>query len=110
MHAAHCTRDRCVHGIILRCVIDGIFLKPPLAYRTIVALSSGFPPLHLAFEKIGSEIEGVILCLDHVIYLVPGIRLAGVRPDSPSRSDTFLLLHVTARLRRGGRVGSYVVR
>ena len=39
-----------------------------------------------------------------------GVFLAGVRPDSPSRSDTFLLLRVAARLRRGGRVGSYVVR
>ena len=38
-----------------------------------------------------------------------GVFLAGVRPDSPSRSDTFLLLRVAARLRRGGRVGSYVV-
>ena len=37
-----------------------------------------------------------------------GVFLAGVRPDSPSRSDTFLLLRVAARLRRGGRVGSYV--
>ena len=36
--------------------------------------------------------------------------LAGVRPDSPSRSDTFLLLRVAAMLRRGGRGGSYVVR
>ena len=39
-----------------------------------------------------------------------GVFLAGVRPDSPSRSDTFLPLRVAARLRRGGRVGSYVVR
>ena len=54
-----------------------------------------------------------------------GIFLAGVRPDSPSRSDTFtkdlimrvnvrtttfFLLRVAARLRRGGRVGSYVER
>ena len=38
-----------------------------------------------------------------------GVFLAGVRPDSPSRSNT-LLLRVAARLRRGGRVGSYVVR
>ena len=36
--------------------------------------------------------------------------LAGVRPGPPSRSDTFLLLSVAARLGRGGRVGSYVVR
>ena len=36
--------------------------------------------------------------------------LAGVRPDSSLRSDTFLLLRVAARLRRGGRVLSYVVR
>ena len=35
--------------------------------------------------------------------------MAGVRQDSPSRSDTFLL-RVAARLRRGGRVGSYVLR
>ena len=34
-----------------------------------------------------------------------GVFLAGVRPDSPSRSDTFLLLRVAARLRRGGRLG-----
>ena len=34
----------------------------------------------------------------------------GVRPDSPSRSDTFLLLRVTVGLRRGGRVGSYAMR
>ena len=40
---------------------------------------------------------------------VGGVFLAGVRPDSPSRSDTFMLLRVAARLRRGGRVGSYVV-
>ena len=33
-----------------------------------------------------------------------GVVLAGVRPDSPSRSDTFLLLRVAARLRRGGTV------
>ena len=39
-----------------------------------------------------------------------GVFLAGARPDSPSRSDTFLLLRVAARLSRGGRVGSYVVR
>ena len=39
-----------------------------------------------------------------------GVVRAGVRPDSPSRSDTFLLLRMAARLRRGGRVGSYVVR
>ena len=39
-----------------------------------------------------------------------GVFLAGVRPDSPSRRDTYLLLRVAARLRRGGRVGSYVVR
>ena len=38
------------------------------------------------------------------------VFLAGVRPDSPSRSDTFLLLRVVARLRSGGRVRSYVVR
>ena len=35
------------------------------------------------------------------------VLLAGIRP---SRSDTFLLLRVAARLRRGGRVGSCVVR
>ena len=35
--------------------------------------------------------------------------LAGVRPDSSSSGDAFLL-RVAARLRRGGRVGSYVVR
>ena len=39
-----------------------------------------------------------------------GVFLAGVRPSSPSSSDTFLLQRATARLRRGGRVGSYVVR
>ena len=39
-----------------------------------------------------------------------GVFSAGVRPDSPSRSDTFLLLRVAARLGRGGRVGLYVVR
>ena len=39
-----------------------------------------------------------------------GVFLAGVRPESPSRSGAFLLLRVAARLRRGGRVGSYVVR
>ena len=39
-----------------------------------------------------------------------GVFLAGVRPDSPSRSDTFLLLCVAARYRRGGRFGSYVLR
>ena len=39
-----------------------------------------------------------------------GGSLAGVRPDSPSTSDTFSLLRVAARLRRAGRVGSYVVR
>ena len=38
------------------------------------------------------------------------VFLAGLRPDPPSRSDIFLLLRVAARLRRGGRVGSYVVR
>ena len=38
------------------------------------------------------------------------VILAGVRPDSPSRSDTFLLLRVAATRWRGGRVGSYVVR
>ena len=36
--------------------------------------------------------------------------LAGVRPDSTSSSDTFLLLRVAARPRRGSRVGSYVGR
>ena len=36
--------------------------------------------------------------------------MPGVRLDSPSRSDTFLLLRMAARLRRGGRIGSYVVR
>ena len=39
-----------------------------------------------------------------------GVFRAGVRPDSPSRSDTFVLLRVAARIRRGGRVGSYVER
>ena len=39
-----------------------------------------------------------------------GVFVAAVRPDSPSRSDTILLLGVAARLRGGGRVGSYVVR
>ena len=41
---------------------------------------------------------------------VGGVFLAGVRPVSASTIDTFLLLRVAARLRRGGRVGSYVVR
>ena len=36
--------------------------------------------------------------------------LADVRPESPTRSDTVFLLRVAARLKRGGRVGSYVVR
>ena len=36
--------------------------------------------------------------------------MMGVRPDSRSRRDTFLLLRVAARLRRPGRVGSCVVR
>ena len=35
---------------------------------------------------------------------------AGVRQDSPSRSDTFVLLRVAARLGRGSRVGLYVGR
>ena len=35
-----------------------------------------------------------------------GVFPAGVRPDSPSRSDNFLLLRVAARHMRGGRVGS----
>ena len=39
-----------------------------------------------------------------------GVFLAGVRPESPSRSDTFLLLRGGREVRRGGRVGSYVVR
>ena len=39
-----------------------------------------------------------------------GVFLAGVRPDSLSKSYTFLVLLVAARLRRAGRVGSYVVR
>ena len=39
-----------------------------------------------------------------------GVFLAGASPGSPSRSNTFLLLRVAARLRSGGRVGSYVVR
>ena len=34
----------------------------------------------------------------------------GCKPDSPSRNGTLLLLRVAARLRRGGRVGSHVVR
>ena len=38
-----------------------------------------------------------------------GVSLAGVRPDSPSRSNTFMLPSVAVRLKRGGRVGSYVV-
>ena len=46
------------------------------------------------------------------IAIASGVEvfLAGVRPDSPARSDTFLPLRVTARLSRGCRVGSYVVR
>ena len=40
------------------------------------------------------------------LYRVGEVVLAGVRPDSPSMNDTFLLLRVVARLRRGGRVGS----
>ena len=39
-----------------------------------------------------------------------GSFLANVRPDSPSSSDTFSLLRVAARLRRGGKAGSNVVR
>ena len=38
------------------------------------------------------------------------VFLAGVRPGSPPRSDTFLLLRVATRLTRGRRVRSYVVR
>ena len=49
-------------------------------------------------------------CPSRLVARVGGVFLAGVRPESPSRSDTFLLLRVAARLRRGGRVGSYVVR
>ena len=39
-----------------------------------------------------------------------GVFTAGVRPDSPSRSDTLLLLRAAAGFSRGGKVGSYVVR
>ena len=49
-------------------------------------------------------------CPSRLVASGGGVFLAGVRPDSPSRSDTFLLLRVAATLRRGGRVGSYVVR
>ena len=38
------------------------------------------------------------------------VFLAGVRPESPSRTDAFLLLHVAAMSRRGSRVESYVGR
>ena len=38
------------------------------------------------------------------------VLLAGVRPDAPLRSDTFLLLLVAVRLTRCSRDGSYVVR
>ena len=36
--------------------------------------------------------------------------LAGLRPDSHSRSDAFVLLRATARPRRENRVGSYMGR
>ena len=49
-------------------------------------------------------------CPSRVVASGWGVFLAGVRPYSPSRSGTFLLLRVTARLCRARRVGAYVVR
>ena len=53
---------------------------------------------------------GKACCQASGLWRVGWVFVAGVRPDSPSTSDPFLMLRVAARLRRGSRVGSYVAR
>ena len=87
-----------------------------------------WPDSHMSGRHVGSQLrtdstrtarvqaQALISARHASRHTLSGLRgvgqvfLAGVRPDSPSRSDTFLLLLVAARPRRGSRRGSYVGR